>query len=330
MNATRYRPAEPAATTPWSLPASEVTVSAAPPRAVSTPPKRQVGLRPQTYATASRVPLALWPGRMATIPEPVAASPASLPVAPWLPGGSARRQLAPLSLLHHTPGYWVRTLTFRLPWCLTTVRATSPAIIRTLPRAATQRRPANRPFPAGRSSSPAPRRCQVRPLAEVQSTGVRTRPPPAGCTFSPTAANPPPVCATACTRSPPTSGAMPGPTRQERPSGDVHAASGPTASHPPWPPATISGIPPPAGARKTADCHVRPPSGDVRTSGRAKGSAACEPTATTVWPAAATAVSEGGTSGAGAPPGPANCASASRADAEATTSPVGPRPAPSL
>jgi hypothetical protein len=87
---------------------------------------------------------------MATIPEPVAASPASLAVAPWLTGGSARRQLAPLSLLRHTPGDWVRTLTFRLPWCFTTVRATSPAIIRTLPRAATQRKPVTRPFPAGR------------------------------------------------------------------------------------------------------------------------------------------------------------------------------------
>src|SRR5215831_4764223 len=126
MNATRYRPAEPAATTPWSLPAIEVTVSAAPPRAVSTPPKRQAGLWPQTYATASRVPLAPRPGLMATIPEPVAASPASPAVALWLTGGSARRQLVPLSLLHHTPGDWVRTLTFRLPWCFTTVRATCP------------------------------------------------------------------------------------------------------------------------------------------------------------------------------------------------------------
>src|SRR5438132_935707 len=45
-NATRYRPAEPAATTPWSLPATEVTSSAAPRPAVSTPPKRQAGLRP--------------------------------------------------------------------------------------------------------------------------------------------------------------------------------------------------------------------------------------------------------------------------------------------
>jgi hypothetical protein len=35
--------------------------------------------------------LALWPGRMATIPVPVAASPASLAVALWLTGGFARR-----------------------------------------------------------------------------------------------------------------------------------------------------------------------------------------------------------------------------------------------
>jgi hypothetical protein len=47
-NATRYRPAEPAATTPWSLPATEVTLSAALRRAVSTPAKRQPGLRAQT------------------------------------------------------------------------------------------------------------------------------------------------------------------------------------------------------------------------------------------------------------------------------------------
>ena len=264
---------------------------------------------------------------MATIVAPVAASPASLAVAPWLEGGSARRQLVPLSLLHHTAGDWVRTLTFRLPWCLTTGRATSPPIIKTLPRPATQRRPATRPFPAGRSSWPMPRRCQVRPLADVQSTGVRTSSPPTGRTFSPTAVNPPPVCASACTRSPPASGAMPGPRRQERPSGDVHAASGPSASHRPWPPATISGVPPPAGPRKTVDRQVRPPSSDVRARGRAKGSAACEPTATTVRPDAAIPASEGGTSCAGAPPGPANCASASRADGEASTGPVGPEPA---
>ena len=169
-----------------------------------------------------------------------------------------------------------------------------------------------------------PRRCQVRPLADVQSTGVRTSSPPTGRTFSPTAVNPPPVCASACTRSPPASGAMPGPRRQERPSGDVHAASGPSASHRPWPPATISGVPPPAGPRKTVNRQVRPPSSDVRARGRAKGSAACEPTATTVRPDAAIPVSEGGTSCAGAPPGPANCASASRADGEASTGPVGP------
>src|SRR4249920_1873671 len=47
-NATRYRPAQPAATTPWSLPPTWVTCSAAPRRAASLPAKRQPGPRSKT------------------------------------------------------------------------------------------------------------------------------------------------------------------------------------------------------------------------------------------------------------------------------------------
>src|SRR5215470_7051739 len=136
---------------------------------------------------------------MATIPEPVAASPARPPVARWLTGGFARHQWPPLSLLLHTARVSLTTGTFRFPRCLTTVRETSPAIISVPPYSAAHRRATTRAFRAGRSSWLPARRRQASPSADTQSTGVRTIPVPRGRRFLPTATYPPPVRATAST-----------------------------------------------------------------------------------------------------------------------------------
>src|SRR5579875_1453066 len=173
---------------------------------------------------------------MATNPEPVAATPSTQSDTPLLTGGFAAVQVVPPSLLAHTPIVCVVTVRRRplRPVRLCWVR-TPPSTSTLPPCAATLDRLTTRPPPVVGNCSAAPdSRRQVRPAAEVHSTGV--------VPLLPMASQPGPAAASEVRWSPARSGIpVPLTSVQAVPSLLAQTAPVPTASQPSGPPASNCG-----------------------------------------------------------------------------------------
>ena len=110
VNARRLPALLPVITAPAGPPSTVATVSPARPWAVTVVANFQAAPSAEVNTTAP-VPALDWPGRTATSPFAVAASPATAAVAPLLTGTVTAVQVAPLSVLRHTPDE--RTVTAR-------------------------------------------------------------------------------------------------------------------------------------------------------------------------------------------------------------------------
>ena len=156
-------------------------------------------------------------------------------------------------------------------------------------------------LPLAPSVSAAPLlRCQVRPFAEVHSTGLGTPLPAGPGMFSPTAMKPECVRVRPRILSPADMG-TPGSACHAWPSAEVQAGLWPSASQLSRPRTISTGTAPGPGGTllfpSAARAQVRPPSWESRISGTDSGPAPWEPTATMVLPAAASPVSEAGRPG---------------------------------